>query len=128
MDDIAWGASSQKGREGRFKPCFLFFENLWAGAEDFLAAMMSSRERFKRSAMLHNTIPGIYPEKYREIQENRRISQEHIDCRHSCSWRMAGMIVTSKTLKAMGSKINETQGSQVSSFARRQMEKYGWTE
>jgi hypothetical protein len=41
---------------------------------------------------------------------------------------MDNMIVTSKTLKAMGSKVNEKNASQVSSFARKQMEKYGWTE
>lgn len=41
---------------------------------------------------------------------------------------MATMIVTSKTLKSMGTKVNETTGSAISAFARRQMEKYGWSE
>ena len=47
-------------------------------------------------------------------------------------WRefrgMASMIVTKKTLNSLGGRMNEAAGSQVSSFARRQMEKFGWTE
>ena len=38
------------------------------------------------------------------------------------------MIVTRKTLDDLGSKMNDSAGSKISDFARKQMEKYGWTE
>jgi Pin2-interacting protein X1 len=38
------------------------------------------------------------------------------------------LIVTKKTLKTLGSQMNESAGSKVSSFARRHMEKLGWKE
>lgn len=38
------------------------------------------------------------------------------------------MLVTRKTLTKMGSGINESAGSKVSDFARKQMEKMGWKE
>lgn len=41
---------------------------------------------------------------------------------------MVEMILTSKTLHLMGSKVNEANGSQISLFAKKQMEKYGWKE
>jgi Pin2-interacting protein X1 len=41
---------------------------------------------------------------------------------------MASMLVTRKTLTKMGSGINESAGSKVSDFARKQMEKMGWKE
>lgn len=36
--------------------------------------------------------------------------------------------MTKKTLNKFGGKLNESVGSSVSDFARRQMEKYGWKE
>jgi hypothetical protein len=41
---------------------------------------------------------------------------------------MASMLVTKKTINKLGGKMNEAAGSEVSAFARKQMEKYGWTE
>ena len=37
-------------------------------------------------------------------------------------------VVGKKTIEKMGKTINESSGSSISSFARRQMEKMGWTE
>jgi len=41
---------------------------------------------------------------------------------------MANFLLSKKSLDKMGKTINESQGSAVSSFARRQMEKMGWQE
>mmetsp|Transcript_9022 Transcript_9022/g.16933 ORF Transcript_9022/g.16933 Transcript_9022/m.16933 type:complete len:226 (-) Transcript_9022:106-783(-) len=38
------------------------------------------------------------------------------------------MLMTKKTLTKFGTKLNESAGSNVSDFARRQMEKFGWSE
>ena len=38
------------------------------------------------------------------------------------------MIATKKTWAALGGKINDSAGSGYSDFARKQMEKFGWTE
>ena len=38
------------------------------------------------------------------------------------------MLVTNKTLSRMGAKVNESKGSKISDFARKQMEKMGWKE
>ena len=38
------------------------------------------------------------------------------------------MLVTRKTLNRLGSSTNESAGSQISAFARKQMEKMGWKD
>jgi len=38
------------------------------------------------------------------------------------------MIVTKKTIAKLGNGVNESSGSEISSFARKQMEKFGWSE
>lgn len=41
---------------------------------------------------------------------------------------MSTLLVSKKTIDRMGKTINESQGSTISAFARRQMEKMGWQE
>eukprot|EP01041_Mallomonas_annulata_P009456 gene9456-19639_t len=38
------------------------------------------------------------------------------------------MLVTKKTIEKYGSSMNETAGSKISDFARKQLEKFGWSE
>lgn len=41
---------------------------------------------------------------------------------------MAGMLLTKKTISALGSDIKDANGSKISNFAKKQMEKMGWVE
>jgi Pin2-interacting protein X1 len=42
--------------------------------------------------------------------------------------RNSNVLVTKKTLSNLGSRIDESKGSTISSFAKKQMEKMGWME